>query len=96
MLRNVSIESLVFSDEFVNNESSPFGISANPELASHLAAYGYVPSQHSHITVKRHKNGFYKFVDGNKRLSCMNELDGNAYIDGNPLAFARIDVMIVA
>lgn len=95
MLRNVSIESLVFSDEFVNSESSSFGISANPELASHLAAYGYNPSKHTHITVKRHKNGFYKVVDGNKRLSCMNELDGINYINGNPLAFARIDVIVV-
>jgi len=95
MLKNVSIESLMFSDEFLADESKPFGIHANPDLASSLAAYGYIPSKYTYITVRRHKNGFYKVVDGNKRLSCMNDLDGLAYMGGSPLSFAKIDVMVV-
>lgn len=92
MLKNISIESLVFSPEFLNDENSPFGIDANLDLAANLAANGYIPSKYTHITVKYLKNGFYQVVDGNKRLSCMNELDDD---NGNPLSFARIDVIVV-
>lgn len=95
MLRNVSIESLMFSDDFLADETKPFGVHANPDLASSLAAYGYVPSKYTYITVRRHKNGFYKVVDGNKRLSCMNDLNGFDDLNGSPLSFAKIDVMIV-
>lgn len=92
MLKNLSIDSLMFSDDFLLDESKPFGIHANPDLASSLAAYGYIPSKYTYITVRRHKNGFYKVVDGNKRLSCMTDLDD---LNGSPLSLSKIDVMVV-
>lgn len=36
MLKNLSIYSLMFSDEFLADESKPFGFHANPDLASSL------------------------------------------------------------